>query len=256
MKKSKFLFLTVVLLSLSSCGDALEICNDDNNAFPNELKFPKIKVDEQKTIDHLVTNFTTRYNELPDSEQNGLNVLQYAAENSLEKTADLSKKVSYIKIFDGEISCASSTANSRLHLYSTGVLVDLNRLLVQGDRIGVFITSSSKWLKIEATITLYTLSDRMTTPYTYAKHNFTFKTNLKPNAAEPYYYSFKASDYLKENESLIDTRLIGFTYKRLELTDEETQSGHYTPYIEDEKNSESFVKLYDIMMPSSNWKKN
>ncbi len=247
----KRIFFISLLLALSSCGDAIEICNDNNKVFPDSLDFPK----NVEIIDRIKTDITgimlTKYEQLPEEEKLDRNVLQYASDTSLKNTAKLGS-VKYLKLFDGVISCAGETANSRLHLYQSGIYVDLNKRLLTADRVGAYMTSSSKNLKMEGMITLYKLVNASTKKF--IAYDYTFETVLPPNTTAPYFYSFKLSEISAETPTLLkDVSMFGFSYKRLPLTQEEIDAGSYTPYITDETNSSSFVKLYDLSMPNSTW---
>lgn len=261
MKRNRIVTILMTMLLLSSCGEALEICKDDNKLFPEEIDMPNFTL--RNRYETTVEDFTTRFNQISEEEKDGYeNALTYAKSTNLKDTASLPNNVKYIKLFDGEISCAGSVANSRLHLYSSGVIVDLARNLKTADRIGVYMTSSYMRLKIEATITLYKLVDRLSTPYVYDAYDFNFVTSLMPNSLEPYFYSFLLSSLpsldidgliVPLSDALIDCSMIGFSYQRLDLTQEEISSGKYVEKIEDEKDSPSFIKIYDISLPNSTW---
>lgn len=241
------------MLLLCSCGDAIDLCDDNNKIFPVAADFPKnVSISKRIAVEVSDDKLITKYENLPAQEQLGRTALEYAHDTSLKTTAKLGK-VKFEKLFDGVISCSTNTPNSRLNLYQSGIDIVLNKRLKDADRVGMYMTSSSLILKMRATISLYKLVDASSSTKVYEAYDFSFNCSLYPNTTAPYFYSFLLSSLPINVDDIKDTAMIGLSYRRLVPNDEETKTGNYFPYIEDETESDSFIKVYDISLPFSSW---
>lgn len=282
MKKRILLMLPILLLS--ACGDDAQQCDDriaefpdenysvgnftikesynyelDNPYYNHELDGAAAQKEAFEASDKkLVPEFS-----LLDSEtrRGETNIINYAFATSLTKTAELSSTVRYQKLFDGQVSCAGPYANSRLGLYSDGIIIDLNKRLETAEGITVYMTHNYLSLKMKATVTLYKNTNTFNGKE-FETHNFSFYTNLGTSAAGAKFFYLDLKKILPDTSVLKDTQMIGFSYQRIQPSQAEMDTGYFAKYyetLEEEKaltesEGKTFVKLYDIALPYSTWR--
>ena len=293
--KKKLLILIPMLL-LASC-DGLEFggyaqeCDDNKAAFPDDahtysVMNPKIRNSYNYELinpvyNHERENENNRRQYFNDSDKTVItdfsflnsdqahgneNILAYAQNTSLKAAADLPLSTRYPKIFDGQVSCAGPTSNSRLGLYSNGVIVDLHRTLQSASGITIYMTHNYLTLKMKAIFTLYKPTGTLDGKE-YDEFIFSFYTNLGTSVAGPKFFYLDLTKILEDTSILKGCDMLGFRFQRIDLSEEEKEdkqlSASFTQYydnLEDEKNhtkgaNETFVKLYDIGLPYSTWSK-
>ncbi|MCH5172097.1 MAG: hypothetical protein J1F31_04670 [Erysipelotrichales bacterium] len=292
--KKKLLILIPVML-LASCelnfGGYAQECNDNKADFPSDSHTysaitPKIRESYKYEINNPVYNheqeteetrrqlfnssdksLITDFSFMNSEQANGNeNILTYAQNTALKNEANLPLSTRYPKIFDGQISCVGPTANSRLGLYSDGVIIDLHRTLQSANSITLYMTHNYLTLKMKAVFTLYKPTDAIS-GNEYDEFVFSFYTNLGTSVAGPKFFYFDLTKILEDTSVLKGCNMLGFRYERIELSEEEKQDKQirdsFTQYydnLEDEKNhtganNQTFVKLYDIGIPYSTWSK-
>lgn len=261
--KKKILFILPVFV-LMSCGLDAQLCQDDLADFPNytETNFTirnnyNYVVANPSSDGKLITNYKDMSLEQRTRKEGNeiieMSEIEYAYYTQLSTTAQLPQTVRYPKLFDGEISCAGANANSRLGLYSSGVIIDLKRNLQSSNGLVLYMSSSYLVMKLNATVTLY---KQIGSKKQYDAYNFTFRVDLTPTLLGPNFFYFDFDKILGDASELNDTKMIGFKYQRLALTEEEIESERYVEYLSTQAQEEelkSFVKMYDIAFPYSKW---
>ncbi|MCH5180116.1 MAG: hypothetical protein J1F32_02740 [Erysipelotrichales bacterium] len=287
MKKK--LFILIPMLLLASCGGDAQQCDDSVADFPDinftySKKNPSIKNSYKYELDNPIYNheFDSSNDKkqlfeesdksvIPDFDYikgtelaHGYdNILSYAQNTSLQKDAELPTSTRYPKIFDGQVSCAGPVSNSRIGIYSDGIILELNRTLENASGITFYMTHNYLTLKMRAIFTLYKPTG--TLPLQYDEYQFSFYTNLGTSVAGPKFFYLDLTKILENTSILKGCNMLGLRYERIDLTEEEKQNpqisnsfAKYYDNIDDEKNHDdslgkTFVKLYDIGMPYSKW---
>ncbi len=291
MKKKIFLLISLILLAgceLTPGIDAQQ-CDDNVASFPDEnftygKKNLNIRNSYAYELDNPIYNHE-RENEsakkdyfensdkkiIPDYSfmDNTLkhgndNILLYAQNTALQNEANLPLTTRYPKIFDGQISCAGKNANSRLGLYSNGVIVELGRKLQTASGIALYMTHNFLTLKMKVFFILYKPTDSFEVNE-YDEFVFSFYTNLGTSVAGPKFFYLDLTKILDDTSVLTGCNMLGLRYERIDLSDEEKNDpsisesfAEFYDNLEDEKNhtkskDESFLKLYDIGIPYSTW---
>lgn len=282
MKKRILLMLPILLLT--ACGDDAQQCDDRIAEFPDEnYSVGNFTIKESHNYElsnpyynHELDGTTIQKEAFEasdkkivpefslldsDTRRNETNVINYAFTTALSTTAQLNSNVRYQKLFDGQISCAGPHANSRLGLYSNGIIIDLNKRLETAEGITVYMTHNFLSLKMKATVTLYKNTNSFN-GREFEAYNFSFYTNLGTSAAGAKFFYLDLKKILSDTNVLKDTQMIGFSYERIRPSQEEMNTGYFTKYyetLEEEKaltdsEGKSFVKLYDIGLPYSTWR--
>ncbi len=267
--KKRLAFL-IPLLILSSCGEDTITCNDNAAYFPPDDYKINYKVRNTYTyelnniqLDSLVgDSFINDYSNMPSSIVGDRDILHYANDTGLKKYTSL-PAVRFPKLFDGQVSCAGSNANSFLCLYSDGIVIDLHKRLQSSSAITIYMKHNYLNLKLKAYITLYNPTDSKTANE-YDAYEFAFYANLGTGLTPDFFYInlnnlSNLNNFSKQN--LNGSSMIGFRFERQHLL-ETDNSQYFTPYVDKEnekpksKDEEprSFAKIYDISLPDSTWR--
>lgn len=271
MKKSKLVLLFLPLF-LCSCGLDSQQCADNIADFPLENSNPKFTLKSEQTFslndNTLYTTYDSYYESLPDedkteekAEENG-NMIKFAASTSIKRTAAINSNIRYPQLFDGVIACSGTNPNSRLGLYSEGIIVEFPKLATSVNSICLYMAHNTLKLKMRAIVTLYRTTGNPQDSREFDAYSFAFDTELGTSAAGPKFYYIDALKAIDDQEKLTNIKMIGFRYERQTVTEEEKKTGYFTPYIptlEEEKDPnreiKSFIKMYDISLPYSTWSK-
>lgn len=291
MKKKLFILIPMLLLTGCEFGVYAQQCDDNVAPFPDAIntyskKNPSIKNSYKYELDNSIYNherdsLNDRKQLFEESDKFVIpdfdyikgtelahgydNILSYAQNTSLQNDAELPTSTRYPKIFDGQVSCAGPTSNSRIGLHSDGIILELNRTLESASGITLYMTHNYLTLKMRAIFTLYKPTG--TLPLQYDEYQFSFYTNLGTSVAGPKFFYLDLTKILEDTSVLKGCNMLGLRYERIDLSEEEKQDAQlaksfakYYDNLEDEKEhkdsaSETFVKLYDIGMPYSKWSK-
>ncbi len=261
MKKSKFVLLFMPLL-LCSCGLDSQQCKDNIANFPLENSNPKFNLKSEQNFNLNETSLYTKYDSIPEEAKKEQNMIEFAAATSLKRTASINSNIRYPQLFDGVIACSGVNPNSRLGLYSEGIIIEFPKIATSVNSICLYMAHNVLQLKMRATVTLYQSTANPQDSREFKAYNFVFETVLGTSAAGPKFYYIDTLKATNAAENLNNIKMIGFRFERLTLTEEEKQTGYYTPYIatlEEEKDKnrdpQSFIKMYDISLPYSTWSK-
>lgn len=268
MNKKIFNLLFIPLL-LSGCGvDALQ-CADNIAEFPDSNK-PNYNIREEK--DFIINNpnlvgedneqLYVEFDKVPsDITKGAQTAIEFANNTSIQRTANINNNLRYPKMFDGVISCSGSNANSRLGLYSEGVVVEFPKLVDSMNYICLYMSHSFLNLKMSAMVTLFKNTSNIHDAREFDAYNFHFDTHLGTSVLGPKFFLLDLTKIMENVDELTDIQMVGFKYTRLTLTEEEKSSERYYQYIETleeeksiEQSQRSFVKMYDISFPFSTWK--
>lgn len=268
MKKSKLVLFFIPLL-LCGCGLDSQQCKDNIATFPLENSNPKFNLKSEQNFSlnetNLYTSYPTYFNSLSEGEQKkeeNKNIINFAAATSLKKTSSINSNIRYPQLFDGVIACSGANPNSRLGLYSEGIIIEFPKLATSVNSICLYMAHNVLQLKMRATVTLYRTTGNPQNSHEYDAYNFVFDTVLGTSAAGPKFYYVDALKAIDDKDKLTNIKMIGFRFERLTLTEDEKKTGYYTPYIaslEEEKDpnreKKSFIKMYDMSLPHSTWSK-
>lgn len=263
MKKKCFALFIPLLLC--GCGLDANVCKDSNVAFPEKNYVDKYTVNETFDYDVNSSNDTLiyEYANLPDSIKKGQNEFEFASNTGIIKESGLNN-IYYNKLFDGEISCSGARANSRLGLLSNGIVVDFeNRTANEVKGIALYMSHNTQNLYMKATATLYKNTNKAKREFDI--YNFSFVTVLQPTSLGAHLYYIDVTKVLDNSTGLDNIQMIGFKFERLQLTEEQKNSGLFMEYIgsweeenkiiDENNNRKSFVKMYDMSLPYSTWKR-
>ena len=290
MKKKLLILIPMLLLTGCEFGGYAKRCDDNvadkpkdeftysvknpkiNNSYKYELENPyygherdtKEERDQyfEESEKQIIPDFSLMSESLKHENEN---VLTYAQNTSLKDTAKLPSSTRYMKIFDGQVSCVGDTANSRIGIYSDGIILELGRTLQSAEGITIYMTHNILTLRMKAIFTLYKPTGNLGDGYD--EFVFSFYTNLGTSVAGPKFFYLDLTKILADVSILKGCNMLGLRYERIDLTEEEKEDkeirSSYAQYYDnlyDEKNhtksetTETFVKLYDIGLPYSTWR--
>ena len=264
----KILPILFIPMLLTSCGLDSELCQDSNALFPEKDYVSSFVTKEtfNYTVSSTDQTLITNYEDLSDDIKKGKNEFEFARSTALINESGLNN-IHYNKLFDGEISCSGAKANSRLGLLSNGIIVDFeSKTANEVNGIALYMSHNYLTLKMMATVTLYKSTNNPKVTREFNAYNFNFRVNLGTTNLGPYFFYVDLNKIFENSDELDNTQMIGFSFERLELTDEEKATRQYMDYISsfeeenkiiDEKtgNRQSFVKMYDMALPYATWKR-
>lgn len=170
----------------------------------------------------------------------------YASYYKMKRVASLSGKVKFPQIFDGGINCA--VAGNQIYVHETNEKYDftptinLRKSVKKVEYFGIYAASAYGTLNIDFTLSLL----KKESSGTYHQYSFTFPATIyKNNGMIPTFYGAYFEDFGIAKEDLADCSMLGFSYH--------IQSWDYTPTAEEETPEEPFLKLYEILLPESEW---
>lgn len=189
--------------------------------------------DQKMTVDQVI-NGTWQYNNA------------YASYYKMKTYASLSGKVKFPQIFDGGINCA--VAGNQIYVHETNEKYDftptinLRKSAKKVEYFGIYAASAYGTLNIDFTLSLL----KKESSGTYYQYSFTFPATIyRSNGMIPTFYGAYFEDFGINKEDLAGCSMLGFSYH--------IQAWDYTPTAEEETPEEPFLKLYEILLPESEW---
>lgn len=265
MKKKCFALFVPLLLC--GCGLDANVCKDSNVLFPNGGYVSKDNLKIKEKLDYTVNStdgtLIYEYKNMPDSITQGQDEFSFASKTGIIKESGLNN-IRYPKLFDGEISCSGARANSRMGLLSKGIIVDFDSKTANEVKgIALYMSHNTQNLYMKATATLYQNTNEVKGQFN--EYNFSFVTVLQITGPGAHLYYVDVAKTLENSKGLDNIQMIKFSFERLPLTEEQQNSGSYMKYIDnweeenkiidENDNRQSFVKMYDMSLPYSVWKR-
>lgn len=170
----------------------------------------------------------------------------YASYYQMKKVASLSSKVKFPQIFDGGINCAVNGSQIYVHetnaKYDFSPTINIRKNLKSVEYFGIYAASAYGTLHVDFTLSLL----KKESGSVYHQYGFTFPATIhKGNGIIPTFYGAYFEDFGIDKEELAGCSMISFSYA--------ITSWDYTPSSQEETPEEAFLKLYEILLPESEW---
>ncbi len=168
----------------------------------------------------------------------------YADYYGLKKTASLTKSVKMPYIFDGGINCFVPKTQVYIHEtnenYNFKPTIDLKKEVKSLEYFGVFASSAYGVLNVDFSLSLYKKVGNE-----YEAYHFTFPAIVSHVNTKPLFYGGYFQDFGINPEELVGCSMIGLSYT--------INSWDYTPSSSEDAPQEPFIKLYELLLPESEW---
>lgn len=192
-----------------------------------------LEEDQKMTVDQVI-NGTWQYHNA------------YASYYKMKTYASLSGKVKFPQIFDGGINC--SVAGNQIYVHETNEKYDftptinLRKSAKKVEYFGIYAASAYGTLNIDFTLSLLKKEESGS----YYQYSFTFPATIyKSNGMIPTFYGAYFEDFGIAKEDLVGCSMLSFSYH--------IESWDYTPAEGEQMPEEPFLKLYEILLPNSEW---
>ncbi len=165
----------------------------------------------------------------------------YAYYYGLKSYAGLSRNVKMPYIFDGGINCF--VPKTQIYIHETNdtndfrPVIDLKKEVKSLDYFAIYASSAYGTLEIDFTFSLYKKVDKA-----YEAYHFTFPATVQHVETKPIFYGGYFEDFGIDKSLLNGSSMIGVSYKIKNWS-----------YDGNEEGSSPFIKLYELMLPESQW---